>query len=827
MTQDSPFLKKLKAIGGIVCAFALTLLLQCSHSITVAGGSTTTDNAKVLGKAVYATGLPAKGASVRIRTKDYVRPIGKEPDPVTRHDTTVNDSGWFYIDSLEIGTYRIEINDNATSAAVLACDIVTAKDSIGLPPDTLRGYQAIAGTVDSSLLDKGKLYVQVFGLDRLAPVDSVTGAYAVSNLPPGTFTLRIVSSDTSFTPIVIDTAKTDTTGSSPVIGQWFPANGPYAAKVKCICISPSGDVFIGTDGGGVYRSVDNGATWTQANTGLTNLYIQAIAANPDGTFLYAGTQYGIFRSADRGAGWTAISSSLPSIAMEVQAIVASPNGSGGTGLFAGTKYDGVFISSDNGATWNVVIAGNGLADTTNVLSLAVVPGIVYAGTWADGVFRSNDNGSTWTKVNKGLTDPTIECLGASPDGAVVYAGTPSGVFSSTDNGATWTLHTVPGMFGFINGIAAIGGGATALTLFAASYDAGVFISADSGATWTAVASGLASVYVNTVAAKGTMVLAGADYDGIFVSSNSGVTWTASNTGLTNLNITSLVSSGTDIFAGTVPGVFRSSDNGITWNAANNGPTNIQALVAAPNGLGGSDLFAAPGSGVYLSTDNGVNWTATGGALAGNSVASFAVSGTTVLAGVDKAGSTTHGIFMTNDNGATWTASNAGIGNPDTLGFTAFAVAGAMIFAATDANGVYRSSDNGLNWASVNNGLVARAHSVHALAVSQTEIIAGTEDGLFISSNNGDSWIAANNGLGAYPLVISLAVSPNGKGGYSLFAGLGGGPQFNGVFVSVNNGAAWTSVTSGLPNTLINALLVQGNILYAGTDGCGVWKLQLK
>jgi hypothetical protein len=281
----------------------LSLLSFCSHPTKVTGGSTTTDNAKVTGSVYYADGGPAKGASVRIREKNYVRLPGAEPDSVTRHDTVVNDSGRFIIDSLNRGEYRIEVNDLISMALMLRCSVATEEDSIPLPSDTLKPYTAIAGKVDSARLIRAPLFVQLYGTDRLEPVDSATGAFSISDLPPAMYTVRIAAADTGARPVVIDSVITDTgvtqvkidtakidTTPSLVMGPWTPANGPYVSTVKCIAVSPSGDIFAGTNGGGAYRSVDHGATWTTINTGLSNSYVQCLAVGPSGNSLYAGTQ---------------------------------------------------------------------------------------------------------------------------------------------------------------------------------------------------------------------------------------------------------------------------------------------------------------------------------------------------------------------------------------------------------------------------------------------------------------------------------------------------------------------------------------------------------
>src|SRR5215467_14841789 len=82
--------------------------------------------------------------------------------------------------------------------------------------------------------------------------------------------------------------------------------GPTPAAVEDIAVDPhgSGIIFIGTNAGGVRRSVDGGITWSAVNTGLTNLDVERLAIDASGPqTVSAGTGGGLFKTVDGGATW--------------------------------------------------------------------------------------------------------------------------------------------------------------------------------------------------------------------------------------------------------------------------------------------------------------------------------------------------------------------------------------------------------------------------------------------------------------------------------------------------------------------------------------------
>ena len=77
------------------------------------------------------------------------------------------------------------------------------------------------------------------------------------------------------------------------------------------------------------------------------------------------------------------------------------------------------------------------------------------------------------------------------------------------------------------------------------------------------------------------------------------------------------------------------------------------------------------------------------------------------------------------------------------------------------------------------------------------------------------WVQTSGPYGGF--VYSLAVS-----GTDLFAGTSDG----GVFLSTDGGTSWTAASTGLMNTYVFSLAVSGSSLFAGTYGGGVWRRPL-
>ena len=100
--------------------------------------------------------------------------------------------------------YFIEVNDNRYHAICLACTIGAAiKQRVNLGTDTLRPTGFMQGSINQGPTSQSAaVYVQIYGLDRVAKVNPVTGSFSFDMLPPGDFSLHVLSSSPATVPAV-------------------------------------------------------------------------------------------------------------------------------------------------------------------------------------------------------------------------------------------------------------------------------------------------------------------------------------------------------------------------------------------------------------------------------------------------------------------------------------------------------------------------------------------------------------------------------------------------------------------------------------------------
>jgi photosystem II stability/assembly factor-like uncharacterized protein len=248
--------------------------------------------------------------------------------------------------------------------------------------------------------------------------------------------------------------------------QTLTAESPRTPKIFALTLAGP-HLFAGFESG-VFRSSDQGDTWTQVNNGLGDFpTVFSLAAR--GSTVYAGTvSGGVYRSIDYGDSW-----SRAGLNGEYITVLAATDGA----LMAGTCCRGLYRSTDDGATWS-----HPLAESLYVKDIAVSGGFMLAGS-SRGLFRSSDQGASWEHIPfaAGLSDSAVGPFAVL--GTTLFAAARQGLYRSEDNGGTWTRSALEEPDADV--LLASGG-----DLFVSSYRR-LFRSSDRGDTWIRIDSGLA------------------------------------------------------------------------------------------------------------------------------------------------------------------------------------------------------------------------------------------------------------------------------------------------------------------------------------------------
>lgn len=246
-------------------------------------------------------------------------------------------------------------------------------------------------------------------------------------------------------------------------------------------------IYAGTNGGGVYKSADSGATWVNFSRSYLNSrygqnwmdpYIKghsAISVDPDDkNIVYVGTGYlgegKVFKSIDGGLNWNSGNiqqqKGLKQFDAAVLTVLAdgkdyeSDENSPWLWLWIGTEGEGVYYSDDGGETFQQssrLGSGRVVWDIARISDTHGPTAFLYAGA-ESGVYKSIDGGQNWFEITAtspppGFIGDSIKVLKVYPNSTggqndIIFVGTEdSGVWSTTDGGASWTNYKS----GIVNG----------------------------------------------------------------------------------------------------------------------------------------------------------------------------------------------------------------------------------------------------------------------------------------------------------------------------------------------------------------------------------------
>ncbi|WP_339687190.1 glycosyl hydrolase [uncultured Nonlabens sp.] len=253
-----------------------------------------------------------------------------------------------------------------------------------------------------------------------------------------------------------------------------PFRGGRSAAVTGVPGKPN-LFYFGSTGGGVWKTLDGGRTWSNISDGFFGGSIGAVSVAPsDHNVIYVGggektvrgnvsSGYGLWKTEDAGKTWTAAglpqSRHVPRIAIDPNdpnTVYAAVLGN----IYKPTDERGVYKSTDGGKSWNKTLFVNDMAGAVDLIIDPSNARVLYASTWrlqrtpyslssgGDGsaLWKSTDYGETWKEIsnNEGFAKGTLGIMGitVSPVSsdrvyAIVENKEEGGLYRSDDAGLTW------------------------------------------------------------------------------------------------------------------------------------------------------------------------------------------------------------------------------------------------------------------------------------------------------------------------------------------------------------------------------------------------------
>jgi photosystem II stability/assembly factor-like uncharacterized protein len=592
-------------------------------------------------------------------------------------------------------------------------------------------------------------------------------------------------------------------------------------RVDCIAFHPTNAsiIFVGSPGGGVWKTTDGGGTWQNISFNLPNTAVSSIAVskqNPDVIYIATGD----FK------------------------------GGSFTGAYTRSSI-GVYKTTDGGIFWNPVgISGDTvLGNASKIIVHPANDKIVWVATTV-GVYKTTDGGNNWFKYFNG--ECTDICLKPDNPNTVYISGRLNGLINYSFNGG---LSFYPTIFNVPTSIVRARLGVSANNpaivyalcgpmrqsgspLMTNRYE-GFFLSRDSGRNFTKInnSPNILGTAVNGI--DGAKELDQSYYDLALAinPSDVGTIATGGKTVWRTINGGTSFTSATDYreISGQMYRYIHPDIQDLAYNPLNN------------------YLYAASDGGVYRSIDNGVSWTDLSAGI--HTTMFYKLAGTEQNANLLIGGTQDNGVKSRTTASSNFDHIMGGDGfdavidpTNSTLGYASGntniyklvnGTAQGTLIPPAGAAGNYpklahHQTQSGILYAGYTNGLwvfVANAWSLldsftlkGAIAVitcpSDANRVYFTDGtAIYRSDNGGFIWtgnLALNIGFTGTPVITDIYVCPTNAN--FIYATNSNGTAGQKVYASNDAGVTWFNISGSLPNVAINCAAVDnGNNLYVGTD----------
>ena len=624
--------------------------------------------------------------------------------------------------------------------------------------------------------------------------------------------------------------------------------------VVSMCFFAYGDFAMGKNKGRV------GQTETQANAQATNLGLFggqaediAVDGTSDNVYITTMAPDGLFTSFDQGENWSGLSSSSN---YGTGKQVEVDQSTGDVYVLIG---DSLLKSADKGVSFSDITSNIGAGDVLGQALLFARGYLLVAlgtgGGSAGNLAISSDGGASFNIVNVG-TGAQLGAFAAAVAGNTFYASldeASSNIYQSIDNGATWSDFALPESMQ-ISAMAVDPADSSHIVLGSSTGSTSKTYSKFGAGAWTELLDNGNAISANCITFDG----AGRLYIMQSYSDDNGVTWTQMtiDTPLSSIYADHFAIDPNNVnvlFTNSVYSVAKSIDQGASWSDEANGIASVKVYditqanskgivwIAANGGLGKTTNFTAS------SPDWVYPVSGTGGASA------YAVWVNPADPNIILYGDHNQ-IKRSTDGGTSFTAMatiGPGPGNIVEIvsvpgdNNTLYAALKYDDLAGTDYGYVYKSTDMGASWtntnlpgnAPVDSLTVAKNGAVYAgCSSNDSEATKG------VYKYNG-TWSRKTKGIGNKPVTSILADTTKKKTVYATVntdTGEGGNPAGSGFYKTENGGKKWvkakkaglkdvsnldtlTVQTSTTPHTLYMAGQEDLNgVIYKSSDGGDNW-----
>ncbi len=628
-------------------------------------------------------------------------------------------------------------------------------------------------------------------------------------------------------------------------GGGNPGNG----RINSIAVHPTNPqiIYVATAGGGIWKTTDGGNLWIPLTDTLSYIETSDILINPNSPneILFAdgdndqpnlGPSTGIYKSSDNGNTWTqTLTFPVPNV--KFGSMIFSPTNSD---VILAATDKAIYLSTDGGDNWNV----QSIQAMYNIRFHPTNDNVVY-GYSGQCLYKSIDQGNSWTILRcfTGATRVEIETHPFLPEYvyALVSASDNSfgGLYLSKNGGSSFEeMSSAPNILGHNTDGSSFGGQGyydLALSINPSNPadltigGVNIWKSTDTGKTWTNIndwfifntpANTYTHADIHYLNYYGSKLYCGSD-GGIFSSNDDGNTWENISA---DINITELYDFSLQLSDDILS--FGAQDNGCfsnynDWNAVSGGDGFATKVDESnPNHIISSSQYGS----FRKSFDNGLNSSSILGYSITNEYGDWFTpfeatkNLDTLWAGYER-------IWFSSTSGITWQPLGTQILAQYGINKMAVAKSNNTRIYASDYNKLYKIDANyathTITQTDITSGLpfaFINAIAVHPADENHLWItLSGTTDGekIYESTDAGITW---TNISGMLPNVsancVAYSIQNNG-----LYIGMDAG-----IYYKDDQNTTWQAYNDKLPNVVITKIIVDetNDLVYAGSYGRGIW-----